>query len=38
VQEVTDSPGARLIVVRQRTAGRPQADGKPLIQMPGYKF
>jgi Transposase DDE domain. len=30
--------GARLVVLRQRTCERPQAGGKQLIEVPGYKF
>jgi len=37
VQEVAHE-GARLIVVRQRVAERPNAGGKQLIDVPGYKF
>lgn len=37
VQEVTHDAG-RLIVLRQRIAQRPQAGGKQLIDVPGYKF
>src|SRR5215831_7988386 len=39
VQEVdTDQPGRRLIVVRQRIAQRPQAGGKTLFDLEGYRF
>jgi len=37
VQEVTED-GVRLVVLRQRIAERPQAGGKPLLEVPGYKF
>ena len=39
VQEVElDQPGRRLIVVRQRVAQRPQAGGKTLFELAGYRF
>ncbi len=39
VQEVElDQPGRRLIVIRQRVAQRPQAGGKTLLEVPGYRF
>jgi Transposase DDE domain group 1 len=39
VQEVElDRPGRRLIVVRQRVAERPQAGGKTLFELAGYRF
>ncbi|WP_414662635.1 transposase [Horticoccus sp. 23ND18S-11] len=38
VQEVADARGGRLIVVRQRSAERPHAGGKQLIEVPGDKF
>ena len=39
VQEVElDRPGRRLIVVRQRVAERPQAGGKTLFELEGYRF
>lgn len=38
VQEVADARGGRLIVMRQRIAERPQAGGKTLLEVPGYKF
>jgi hypothetical protein len=39
VQEVTlDRPGRRLIVLRQRVSERPQAGGKLLLEVPGYRF
>jgi hypothetical protein len=39
VQEVElDQPGRRLIVVRQRVAERPQAGGKTLFELDGYRF
>lgn len=36
-QEVAHE-GARLIVLRQRITERPQAGGKQLLDVPGYKF
>ena len=39
VQEVElDQPGRRLIVVRQRIEQRPDAGGKTLLDVPGYRF
>lgn len=39
VQEVAlDRPGRRLIVVRQRVQERPQAGGKTLLELEGYRF
>jgi hypothetical protein len=39
VQEVPwHQIGQRLIVVRQRIAQRPQAGGKELLEVPGYRF
>lgn len=39
VQEVElDQPGRRLIVVRQKIAERPQAGGKTLFELDGYRF
>jgi hypothetical protein len=39
VQEVElEQPGRRLIVVRQRVAQRPDAGGKTLLEVPGYRF
>ena len=39
VQEVAlKRPGRRLIVMRQRVAERPQAGGKTLLEVPGYRF
>lgn len=39
VQEVSwHQPGQRLIVVRQRVAERPEAGGKELLEVPGYRF
>lgn len=39
VQEVElDRPGRRLIVVRQRVEQRPQAGGKTLFELEGYRF
>jgi hypothetical protein len=39
VQEVEHHrPGHRLIVVRQRVEQRPQAGGKMLLDLPGYRF
>jgi len=39
VQEVAgDSPGRRLILIHQRIAERPEAAGKTLLDLPGYRF
>lgn len=39
VQEVElEQPGRRLIVVRQRIAQRPEAGGKTLFELEGYRF
>jgi len=39
VQEVElEALGRRLVVIRQRLARRPEAGGKELIEVPGYKF
>ena len=39
VQEAAmERPGRRLIVLRQRVAERPQAGGKALLEVPGYRF
>ena len=39
VQEVAlDRPGRRLIVIRQRIQDRPQAGGKTLLELEGYRF
>ena len=39
VQEVEqERPGRRLIVIRQRIAQRPEAGGKTLLDVPGYRF
>ena len=39
VQEVpSEKVGRRLILVRQRSAERPQAGGKVLLEVPGYRF
>jgi hypothetical protein len=39
VQEVKrDQPGRRLIVIRQRIEQRPDAGGKTLLEVPGYRF
>ena len=39
VQEVElDQPGRRLIVVRQRIAQRPEAGGKRLLDLVGYRY
>jgi len=39
VQEVElDQPARRLIVVRQRVEQRPEAGGKTLLDVPGYRF
>ena len=39
LQEVSwHRPGQRLIVVRQRIIQRPEAGGKELLEVPGYRF
>jgi len=39
VQEVAlERPGRRLIVIRQRVKDRPQAGGKTLLELEGYRF
>jgi hypothetical protein len=39
VQEVEcEQPGRRLIIVRQRIAQRPEAGGKMLLELEGYRF
>src|SRR5436190_2658409 len=39
VQEIKlEQPGRRLMVVRQKIAERPQAGGKTLFEMEGYRF
>lgn len=39
VQEVElERPGRRLIVIRQRVQERPQAGGKALLELAGYRF
>jgi len=39
VQEVgLERPGRRLIVIRQRVQERPQAGGKTLLELEGYRF
>ena len=39
VQEVDwHRPGRRLIVIRQRVKQRPEAGGKTLLEVPGYRF
>lgn len=38
IQEVDWQPGERLIVIRQRIAERPEAGGKTLLDVPGYRF
>ena len=39
VQEVQlDQPGRRLVVVRQKIAARPEAGGKTLFDLDGYRF
>lgn len=39
VQEVDwHRPGQRLIVIRQRVADRPEAGGKLLFDLPGYRY
>jgi hypothetical protein len=38
-QEIAlDRPGRRLILIRQRIAQRPQAGGKLLLDLPGYRY
>lgn len=32
------SPGRRLVLIRQRVQERPQAGGKTLLEVPGYRF
>lgn len=39
VQEAgLERPGRRLILIRQRIAERPEAGGKVLLEVPGYRF
>jgi len=38
IQEVPWHGGERLIVIRQRIAQRPEAGGKLLLDVPGYRF
>lgn len=38
IQEVPWHDGERLIVIRQRIAQRPEAGGKLLLDVPGYRF
>jgi hypothetical protein len=39
VQEIQrEQPGRRLIMLRQRIEERPQAGGKTLLELPGYRF
>ena len=39
VQEIEmEQLSRRLIVIRQRVAERPEAGGKPLLDVPGYRF
>ena len=39
VQEVElDRPGRGLVVIRQRVEQRPEAGGKTLLEVPGYRF
>ena len=39
VQEIgTDVPGRRIIILRHRLAERPEAGGKSLLEVPGYRF
>jgi hypothetical protein len=39
VQEIeAERPGRRLILIRQRVTQRPQAGGKVLLEVPGYRF
>ena len=33
-----DAPGRRVILLRQRVAERPEAGGKRLLEVPGYRF
>lgn len=33
-----EPPGRRLIVVRQRLSQRPEAGGKTLFEVEGYRF
>jgi hypothetical protein len=35
---ISPSEGARLVVLRQRVTDRPNAGGKKLLEVPGYKF
>ena len=37
IQDTMDD-GCRLVVLRQKTTERPQAGGKQLLEVPGYKF
>ena len=32
------APGRRVILLRQRVVERPEAGGKPLLEVPGYRF
>jgi len=39
MQEIEhERPGRRLILIRQRIVERPQAGGKTLLEVPGYRF
>jgi hypothetical protein len=38
VQEIEQEGRERLIIIRQRVAERPQAGGKTLLDVPGYRF
>jgi hypothetical protein len=39
VQEIQrEQPGRRLIILRQRIEERPQAGGRTLLELPGYRF
>jgi len=38
IQEVPWHDGERLIVIRQRVSQRPDAGGKTLVDLPGYRF
>jgi hypothetical protein len=39
VQEIQrEQPAGRLIILRQRIEQRPQAGGKTLLELPGYRF
>lgn len=38
IQQVPWHDGERLLVIRQRVAQRPEAGGKTLVDLPGYRF